>query len=90
MAVIAQRSATAWSAETIPLTGAAPNGKQAKGTVTLLVRPYADTTVNVLRAMNLRNADGLFGLSDPYAKLLGLSGQSQGWGQSKTIQVRLI
>lgn len=36
------------------LTGA----EQAKGTVTLLVRPYCDLNVTVLDGIKLRNADG--------------------------------
>ena len=48
------------------------NGHAAKGTITVLVRYYKEPTVTVLSGSKLRNADGYFGKSDPFAKLAGL------------------
>jgi len=48
---------TGWTAMNQVLGGDA----KAKGTVTLHVRPYRDTTVKVVEGIKLRNADGYKG-----------------------------
>jgi hypothetical protein len=49
-------------------------GKKAKGSLHFKVRPFHDNfTVTVAKAVGLKNADGMFGKSDPYAVLRGLT-----------------
>jgi hypothetical protein len=43
----------AWTTLSLPLVGS-----KAKGTVTLLVRPYCDLKLTVIDGVKLRNADG--------------------------------
>ena len=53
------------------------------------MRPYFDPVVAVRRGVQLRNADGFFGKSDPFAKVLGVVGASANWGETKTIRDNL-
>ena len=64
-------------------------GDKAKGSLTISARPYRDSKIKIAGATKLRNADGFFGKSDPYAKLVGLQGASMVWGATKTIQNNL-
>ena len=49
-------------------------GKKAKGSLHFKVRPFHDNfTVTIAKAVGLKNADGMFGKSDPYAVLRGLT-----------------
>lgn len=57
-----------WHEEHAPLTG-----KKAQGHLVFKVRPYSDGfAVTIASATGLKNKDGMFGTSDPYAVLLGL------------------
>jgi hypothetical protein len=79
-AMIAGARPGSWATATNDLGGDA----KAKGSVTISVRPYCDPIVKVSNAVKLRNADGFFGKSDPYVKLLGLTGGSANWGETTT------
>ena len=62
-----------WHALSAHLTG-----KKAKGSLELAVCRWpagATLNVKVCRAFGLKNADGMFGKSDPYARIIGLLGQ---------------
>mmetsp|Transcript_47433 Transcript_47433/g.80945 ORF Transcript_47433/g.80945 Transcript_47433/m.80945 type:complete len:571 (-) Transcript_47433:194-1906(-) len=74
-----------WATSTADLGGDA----KAKGSITISVRPYRDFVVTACGAVKLRNADGFFGKSDPYVRLLGLTGGSANWGETKTIRDNL-
>jgi len=69
-----------WSHAELPLTG----DKKSKGFVTVSVHPYVETTLTIDRCNGLRNADGMFGKSDPYGIVQGGGGQT--WGQTRVIK----
>jgi len=69
-----------WNQIELPLKG----DKKAKGSITVSVRPYVETTVTIDRCISLRNADGMFGKSDPYGIVLGGGGQR--WGSTRVIK----
>ncbi len=41
------------------------------------------------QAAKLANADGFYGKSDPFCKLVGLTGASQNWGETVTVRDNL-
>jgi Ca2+-dependent lipid-binding protein len=61
-----------WMSNTITLTGT-----KAKGSLTVKIRGYVDSEITIKAATALRNADGIFSLSDPYAIVTGLSSPSK-------------
>lgn len=70
-----------WSTATVKL-----DGPKAQGSITISARPYAQPSVTVLRAQNLRNADfsKKNDVSDPYVRLSGLTDVKQKWGETRT------
>mmetsp|Transcript_34087 Transcript_34087/g.43978 ORF Transcript_34087/g.43978 Transcript_34087/m.43978 type:complete len:561 (+) Transcript_34087:41-1723(+) len=74
---------TRWNKSTIAL-GGEENGKAATGEITINVRAYVDPVVTIVEGVKLRNADGFFGKSDPFARLSGLTGVSGNWGETAT------
>ena len=70
----------AWSSKSLALGG----HPKAKGTLEILVRQYSDPHIAINNAKGLRNADGMFGVSDPYVKVTGIlpsPGKSDGSGR---------
>lgn len=84
-AVVASGQAGCWASAMTDLGG----DSKAKGSITISVRPYRDVVVKVCSAVKLRNADGYFGKSDPYVRLLGLTGGSANWGETVTVRDNL-
>lgn len=74
-----------WAEVTRDLGGDA----KAKGTLSVAVRRHVTSTVSVLSASKLRNADGFFGKSDPYARVKGLTAFRKEWGATATVQNNL-
>lgn len=73
----------AWCKSSVALGGEG-NGKAATGEITVSVRAYVNPVITVVEGVKLRNADGFFGKSDPYARLTGLTGVSGNWGETAT------
>lgn len=64
--------------------------KDATGILFISVRSFTKFNIKIDSAANLRNADGYIpgigsDLSDPYARVTGLSSKTQSWGVTKTI-----
>ena len=75
----------AWADAKVGLTGDA----KAKGTLTVSARAYRAPRVKVCEGVRLRNSDGFFGKSDPYAKVMGLVAKGSNWGETVTVRDNL-
>lgn len=78
--------AVGWNEMTLPLQQSFTDANRAKGTVTVSVRPYVNPTVTVVSASKLRNADGMFNKSDPFARVTGLLSRERNWGETDTVR----
>jgi Ca2+-dependent lipid-binding protein len=87
LAAIAGRS-EGWNEITLPLTGSSES-YAAKGTLTLSARYYKQSQLTIVSGSNLRNADGFFGKSDPFARVAGLISATHVWGETKTVRDNL-
>lgn len=69
------------------------NGHKAKGFLNLAVKRYCALSITLDSARKLRNADGMFGKSDPFARLVGLVEEAGGskaqWGTTKVVKNQL-
>jgi len=82
----------AWATKSLTLGG----HPKATGTIDIKIRWYSTPVVTIHRCQGLRNADGMFGTSDPYVKVTGLSssrssGKNGGkvWGRTRTVENQL-
>jgi len=78
-----------WASETIPLKG---RGAKKGSSITIWWARYSDLSITIKSASGLRNADGMFGKSDPYVKVGGLASSrnpNQVWGRTRTVENHL-
>jgi hypothetical protein len=71
-----------WKRFEVPLTGCKKN----RGALVVMAHKYETPQVTFHSAKGLRNADGYFGKSDPYATVTGLMDPDEVWCKTAVIQ----